>query len=115
MYAVCMKETHIRQLLCGNVETLVLKVLYGGALHVYGIRKTLYERSNGYLGLAEGRLYPLLRQMESRGLVCGCNAISCTGRRVREYSLTQIGRSELDTQIKAWSIFAQKMNKVFNS
>jgi len=109
-----MKETHIRQLLCGNVETLVLKVLSGGALHVYGIKKMIYDRSDGYLGLAEGRLYPLLRQLESRGCVSGCDAISSTGRRVREYSLTQGGRSELDAQINAWLIFTDKMNKVLS-
>ena len=107
-----MEEIHITQLLYGNVETLVLKVLSGGSLHVYGIKKMLYDCSDGYLWLAEGRLYPLLRQLESRGLVCGRNAISCTGRRVREYSLTHAGRSELDAQIKAWVIFAHKMNKV---
>jgi DNA-binding PadR family transcriptional regulator len=109
-----MNESHFRQLLCGSVETLVLKALSGGALHVYGIKKMMYDRSDGYLGLAEGRLYPLLRQLESRGFVCGREAISSTGRRVREYSLTQAGRGELDAQIKAWSIFSHKMNQILD-
>ena len=114
-YGCWMEESHITQLLHGNVETLVLKVLSQGSLHVYGIKKMLYDRSDGYLGLAEGRLYPLLRQLESRGFVSGRQAISSTGRRVREYRLTQVGRSYLDAHIKAWDIFSRKMNKVLVS
>ena len=110
-----MEDNHITQLLHGNVEALVLKVLAEGSLHVYGIKKMLYDRSDGYFGLAEGRLYPLLRQLESRGFVSGRQSISGTGRRVYEYSLTAAGRSYLDAHIRAWGIFAHKMNKVINS
>ena len=109
-----MEDRHITQLLHGNVEALVLKVLSGGSLHVYGIKKMLYDCSDGYLGLAEGRLYPLLKQLESRGLVCGRKAISSTGRVVREYNLTQAGSSYLDARIRAWGIFARKINKIIN-
>ena len=113
-YGLCMEDIHIAQLLHGNVETLVLMVLSEGALHVYGIKKMLYDRSDGYFGLSEGRLYPLLRKLESRGFVCGYEAISDTGRQVREYSLTQAGRTDLNAHIKAWDIFSDKMNKVMN-
>jgi len=110
-----MEEIHIAQLLHGNVETLVLKVLAEGALHVYGIKKMLYDRSDGYLGLSEGRLYPLLRQLESRGLVLGQQAVSSTGRMVRQYRITQAGKNNLDAHIKAWDVFSEKMNKVLVS
>jgi DNA-binding PadR family transcriptional regulator len=71
--------------------------------------------SDGYFGLAEGRLYPLLRKLEECGFVCGKDAVSDSGRIVREYSLTQSGRNQLNAQIRAWTIFTQKMNKILGA
>lgn len=103
---------NIAQLLHGNVETLVLKILSEKALHVYGIKKMLYEHSDGYLGLAEGRLYPLLKELERHKLVRGRNTTSDTKRKVRKYTLTRTGQKELDTRLQAWKTFANKMNNI---
>ena len=110
-----MEDKHTAELLHGNVTVLVLKVLSRGPLHVYGIKRELYVRTDGYLGLAEGRLYPLLRHLERRGLVCGRDAVSNTGRRVRQYRITQVGRDELAAQTRAWLLFVGKMRSVLES
>jgi len=107
-----MEDRHAAELLHGNVAVLVLKILSQGGLHVYGIKRELYVRTDGYLGLAEGRLYPLLRQLEKRCLVYGEVAVSSTGRNVREYRITEAGLNELAAQMKAWSLFVSKMNRV---
>ncbi len=110
-----MEYNHFSQLLYGNVETLVLKVLDEGSLHAYGIKKLLYIRTNGYLGLTEARLYPLLRQLENSHYISSKQVKSDTGRIVREYSITQAGRGDLSIQLNAWKIFVRKMNLVLDS
>ena len=111
-YAPVMNDRYIGQLVHGNVEVMVLSVLARGPLHVYGIKKAVYLASSGYFGLSEGRLYPLLRRFERLGYVVGRNALSSTGRLVREYSLTVDGRTELDARITAWRIFSAKLNGI---
>ena len=112
---LAMEDRHMAELLHGNAAVLVLKVLSRGALHVYGIKRELYVRTDGYLGLSEGRLYPLLRRLERRGFVCGRDAVSNTGRRVRQYRISPAGRDELAAQMKAWNLFVGKMNSVLQS
>jgi PadR family transcriptional regulator, regulatory protein PadR len=112
---ISMNEGHTAELLHGNVAVLVLKVLSHGPRHAYGIKRELYEQTAGYLGLAEGRLYPLLQQLEKRGLVSGAAGVSHTGRRVREYRIRQAGRVELAAQLKAWELFVDKVNGVLKA
>ena len=113
-YDVFMNDRYIGQLIHGNVEIMVLKVLSKGALHVYGIKKYVYDHSDGYFGLSEGRLYPLLKKFEKYGYVSSRPSISTTGRMVCEYSLTKVGRDELDVRMNARRIFAGKLNKVLD-
>ena len=89
-------------------------MLSRGALHVYGIKREIYELSDGCFKLSEGRLYPLLRQLENRGFVSGQDAVSNTGRLVREYRLTQSGAVELAARLKAWEIFVHKINWILD-
>lgn len=107
-----MRDPH-REMLHGNAETLVLAMLAGGEAHGYRLRFDLAERSRDEFQLSFGSLYPLLRAMESRGLVRSRLAtIAGDARERRAYRLTARGRKELAEQHRRWNRFGQAMERV---
>lgn len=105
-------DYHDRSLIHGNVETLVLAILADRACHGYELRKELSTRSNEEFQLALGRLYPLLRALERRGLVTVRKAQSPLNRECREYAITAKGASALRERKLKWRQFAAAMNQV---
>lgn len=79
----------------GALVMLVLRVLRDGPLHGYAIAQRILELSNQVLSAEEGSLYPALQRMLMEGWVTARWGSSETGRRVRFYSLTRLGREQL--------------------
>jgi len=89
-------------LLKGTLDLLVLRILAAGPSHGYAISARLGELSNEWLRVEEGSLYPCLYRMEERGWVESELLQSENNRRARYYTLTQQGKSELETQSDNW-------------
>ncbi len=53
----------------GNLPLLILHVLSTGPRHGYAILRGIEQGSEGILSAAEGTLYPILRDLEQRGLI----------------------------------------------
>jgi PadR family transcriptional regulator, regulatory protein PadR len=102
------------QLLHGNAETLVLALLAEGEGYGYQIRKDLANRSEQYFQFAFGRLYPLLRGLETRGLAKARWVKNRSVRRRKQYVITRKGLAALDDRKAKWSEFSKAMNKVLN-
>lgn len=90
----------------GEARYILLDALRDGAKHGYEIIKTLEERSAGRYAPSPGTVYPTLQFLEGAGLV---RAEEIGERRV--YSLTDTGRTELETRSEDiaafWTRFAQ--------
>jgi DNA-binding PadR family transcriptional regulator len=82
--------------------------------HGYEIRKELATRSNEQFQFAFGRLYPLLRSLERRGLVRARRTTSALCRDCRQYTLTAAGATALRTRKLRWRQFAAAMNQVLS-
>ena len=53
----------------GTLETLILKTLSWGAMHGFGVARSIERASEETLVIEEGSLYPALHRMEQRGWI----------------------------------------------
>lgn len=96
----------------GTLETLILKTLVRGPMHGYGIARWIEDTTDKALPVEEGSLYPALYRMEKRGWIDAEWGTSELGRRAKFYRLTRQGRQQVVEDTKAWTVFAQAVNKV---
>jgi len=89
-------------LLQGTLDVLILKVVARGPIHGYAIAQRLQHVSGDVLQVQQGSLYPALHRLEKRRWVRAAWAASDTGREARFYSLTSLGRKQLDEQRANW-------------
>lgn len=90
-------------LLQGTLDMLVLQTLRLGPSHGYTIAKLIEQRSDAFLQVEQGSLYPALNRLEDRGWVDSFWAISENNRRARYYRLTPKGRRQLQQEIEQWA------------
>jgi PadR family transcriptional regulator PadR len=95
-------ETPKSDLLQGTLDMLILKVVALGPTHGYAIAQRLQQMSRDVLQVQQGSLYPALHRLEKRGWVRAEWAASDTGRDARFYSLTRLGRKQLEEQRENW-------------
>jgi transcriptional regulator len=95
-------ETQKSDLLQGTLDMLILKIVALGPTHGYAIAQRLQQMSRDVLQVQQGSLYPALHRLEKRGWVRAEWAASETGREARFYSLTRVGRKQLDQQSENW-------------
>jgi transcriptional regulator len=82
----------------GTLALLILRVLASEPLHGYAIAQRIAQLSRAELSVEEGSLYPALQKLLLKGWVKAAPALSETGRPVREYRLTPLGRKQLDIE-----------------
>lgn len=87
-----------RELLKGVVPVVVLEILSRGAMYGYELGEAIAQRSKDLLTLGRGTLYPLLYNLEAKGLIIGEWQDQENGRKRRYYSITSKGREHLAAQ-----------------
>ena len=90
-------------LLQGTLDLLILKTLSREPLHGWGIAKRMLELSEEVFSVQQGSLYPALHRLEKRRWLKAAWAASETGRDARFYSLTRLGRAQLEEQRANWN------------
>jgi PadR family transcriptional regulator, regulatory protein PadR len=99
----------------GTLDMLVLKVLFPGAQHGYGIATRLEQLSSDVLQIEEGSLYPALYRMERRGWISSAWAVTENNRRARFYRLTRDGRRQLEAETESWARLTTAVQSVLSS
>jgi len=89
----------------GSAELAVLALLEKESLYGFEIAKQIEVRSGGSLRFTMASLYPMLYELEKRGLVKAQWEANPAGRDRRYYSLTQRGRKELEPLRREWKAF----------
>ena len=89
-------------LLRGNTDTMILKVLLDSDHYGYEIVKLLRERSGGELELKEATLYSSLRRMEADGDIEWYWGDETQGGRRKYYRITDRGRATYDQNKHNW-------------
>ena len=94
----------------GTLDLMVLKTLEAmGSLHGYGLARRIEQVSGNTVSLNQGTIYPALLRLEQRGWVKSEWGISETGRRAKFYSLTRIGRKQIEQETENWERIAATM------
>jgi len=102
-----------RELLKGIAPAIALEILSRGAMYGYELSEAIARRSGDILTLGRGTLYPLLYNLEAKGLIEGKWQEGETGRNRRYYSITGKGREHLDWQKEQWHRLQAGVNAVF--
>jgi transcriptional regulator len=102
-------------LLQGTLDMLILKVVALGPTHGYAIAQRLQQMSQDVLQVQQGSLYPALHRLEKRGWVKAEWAASDTGREARFYSLTRLGRKQLEEQRENWDRLSSAISGILRT
>jgi PadR family transcriptional regulator PadR len=90
----------------------VLKVLSAGPMYGYELAAELDKRTQGVLDLGQATLYPLLYNLEAKGLVESYRETAPQaqgGRERKYYRLTGTGRTKLADDTRQWQAVAGAM------
>jgi len=94
----------------GTLDLIVLKTLQSmGPLHGYGIARRIEQVSGNALSLNQGTIYPALLRLQQRGWIKAEWGTSETNRRAKFYSLSRIGRKQIEEQTENWERVAATM------
>jgi PadR family transcriptional regulator, regulatory protein PadR len=107
--------TRSGELLQGTLGILILKALFAGPTHGYGIARWIEQTTHDVLRIEEGSLYPALRRLEDRGFLASEWGISENNRRARFYRITPEGRTHLRAEATAWARYAGAVTSVLRA
>jgi PadR family transcriptional regulator PadR len=99
-------------LLKGTLDMLILKAVALGPLHGYGIIQRIRQMSDEMLDVEQGSLYPALYRIEQRGWVSSQWEVSETGRRAKFYTLSEVGRRQLEDEEASWDRLVLAITKM---
>src|SRR5215470_3934228 len=86
----------------GTLDMLILKILALQPLNGWAISQRLKQISSEVLGVSDGSLYPALHKLEHRGRIQAQWQPSENNRRAKFYSLTRLGRKQLEKETDNW-------------
>ncbi len=98
-----------RELMRGAGPVAVLQLLSVRSMYGYELVDTLARRTDGVLAMGQSTLYPLLYNLEAKGLIQAEWRDGEASRPRKYYSLTGAGRRRLDADTKQWVALAQAM------
>ena len=96
----------------GAGPVAVLKLLSQQEMYGYELVQTLGERSDGVLGMQQSTLYPMLYNLEAKGLIASEWRETESGRRRKYYALTGTGRERLATDTEQWRALTEAMSRL---
>ena len=91
-------------LLRGNTDTIILRVLLEDDHYGYEIVKMIRDRSGGELELKEATLYSSLRRLETDGDIVWHWGDETQGGRRKYYQITDQGRATYTTNHQNWEL-----------
>src|SRR5262247_4671926 len=86
----------------GTLDLLLLKILALEPLHGWAISLRLRAISGEVLQVSEGSLYPALHKLDQEGWIRAEWKQTENNRRAKFYSLTRLGRRQLESETESW-------------
>jgi PadR family transcriptional regulator, regulatory protein PadR len=96
----------------GTLDLLLLKILALEPLHGWAISIRLKQISGDVLQVSDGSLYPALHKLEQEGWIKAEWKVTENNRRAKFYSLTRLGRKELEKQAASWDRLSTAISHV---
>jgi PadR family transcriptional regulator PadR len=92
----------------GVIELCVLSLLYKQDCYGYDVSEYLSR----HIEIADGTVYPVLRNLKSEGFVTTYLSEASGGPPRKYYSLTKTGRAEYLKQKEEWTAFAKAVETI---
>jgi len=102
------------ELVQGTLDMLLLKILALEPLNGWAISLRLKQISGEVLGVSVGSLYPALHKLEQRGWIAAKWQSSGNNRRAKYYSLTRLGRNQLEKEAANWNRLSDAISAIVN-
>ena len=96
----------------GTLDLLLLKILALQPLHGWAVSRRLKSISGDVLQVSEGSLYPALHKLEQEGWITAEWKQTENNRRAKFYSLTRLGRKQLDSEAANWELLSSAITAV---
>ena len=87
----------------GTLDLLLLKILALEPLHAWAVSQRLKQVSGDVLQVSDGSLYPALHKLEQEGWITAEWRATENNRRAKFYSLTRLGRRQLQKETESWT------------
>lgn len=101
-----------REWMRGAAPLAVLTLLTEREMYGYEIVEALERRSGRLLELGQSTVYPLLYNLEARGLAEPIRRAAPSGRERKYYRLTPAGRSWLEAQQGQWATLVEALRRI---
>ena len=96
----------------GTLDLLLMKILALEPMHGWAISQRLRSISSEVLQVSEGSLYPALHKLEQEGWITAEWKQTENNRRAKFYSLTRLGRKELESETANWKRLSSAISYV---
>ena len=96
----------------GTLDLLILKILALEPLNGWAVSQRLRQVSSEVLQVSDGSLYPALHKLEQEGWITAEWKPSENNRRAKFYSLTRLGRKQLEQESANWSRLSAAISHV---
>jgi len=103
------------KLLQGTLDMLVLKALWIGPMHGYGVAQRIAQLSDKVLTVEEGSLYPAVYRLQQQGWIKSKWRNSENNQRARYYALTRSGRRQLELERDNWRRLSGAITRVLRT
>lgn len=100
------------ELMRGAGPLAILRLLEGGERYGYELVDLLERRTDGILAMGQSTLYPLLYNLEAKGLIVARAAVADNGRPRKYYRLTDKGKRRLARDRRQWQAMSAAMGKL---
>ena len=101
-----------KELMRGAGPMAVLMLLEGGEKYGYELVQLLDRDSGGVLAMGQSTLYPLLYNLQAKGLIVSRVERASNNRPRKYYRLTRKGSRELARHRKQWEALSVAMSRL---
>jgi len=106
--------TRPADLVQGTLDLLLLKILALEPLNGHSISQRLKQVSGDVLQVSDGSLYPALHRLEQEGWLTATWRTTENNRRAKFYTLSRLGRQQLDRERESWSRLSTAITQIVN-
>jgi len=96
----------------GTLDLLLLKIVALQPMNGWSISQRLRQISGDVLQVSDGSLYPALHKLEQEGWITAEWRPSENNRRAKFYSLTRLGRKQLEKEAANWDRLAGAITQI---
>ena len=96
----------------GTLDLLLLKIIALEPINGWAVSQRLTQMSSEVLQVSDGSLYPALHKLEQEGWITAEWRPSENNRRAKFYSLTRLGRRQLEKEAANWNRLSTAISRL---